>query len=63
MDQGKKWWESKTLWFNAISGAVGVVTAFSNSALASDPRVQAGAALFVTIGNGVLRFLTEKPIQ
>ncbi len=59
---GKKWYQSKTLWFNALSGAITVVGTFANSALASDPKVQAGAALFITIGNAILRFMTDKPI-
>ena len=61
-ESGKKWYQSRTMWFNIISGAIGVASAFQNSVLASDPKIQAGFALFVTIGNAVLRTITSEPI-
>lgn len=60
---GKKWWQSKTVWFNALTSVVTVAGALANSPLAADPKVQAGVVLFITIGNAVLRFLTNQPIQ
>ena len=58
----KPWFKSRTIWFNAISGIVGVVASLTNSPLASDPKIQAGAALFLTIGNAFLRFISDQPI-
>ena len=59
----KKWWTSKTLWFNAITGLLTVAGALQSSALAADPKVQAGCVLFITLGNAILRFMTDKPVQ
>lgn len=60
---GKHWYQSKTIWFNAITGAVALATTVEKSPFASDPKVQAGFALFVAIGNSVLRFLTDQPLN
>lgn len=60
---GKGLLTSKTFWFNVLSGAVGVATTLGQSAVASNPKVQAGFAAFVGIGNIILRFLTDQPIE
>lgn len=62
LNMGKSKWKSKTLWFNVITGAVTVAGVLANSALAADPKIQAAVALFITIGNGVLRFMTNEPL-
>lgn len=58
----KRWWQSRMVWFNVLSGIVGVATTMSESPLASDPKVKAGFTAFVGIGNIVLRLITDKPI-
>ena len=63
MNDDKKWYKSKTVWFNIVSGGIAIATALQNSALASDPKVQAGVALFITLGNVALRFVTEEAIK
>lgn len=59
---GKQWWKSKTIWFNLLTGALTAAVALKDSALASDPKVQAGVALFITVGNVFLRIITDQPI-
>jgi hypothetical protein len=58
----KRWWESRTVWFNVLSGLVGVITTLGESPLAADPKVKAGFTAFVGVGNIVLRLITDKPI-
>ena len=58
----KKWYQSKTVWFNIISGVVAVSTTLANSTFAQDPKVQAIAAAIITLGNLALRFTTDQPI-
>jgi hypothetical protein len=59
----KEWWTSLTLWFNLVSLVVAVAGAFTDPALASDPRVVSAAAAVVTVGNAVIRILrTSAPI-
>lgn len=60
--EGKKWYKSKTVWFNIITSVLTVVASLQNSPLVSDPQIQAGVILFITIGNAVLRFITDEPI-
>jgi len=60
---GKKWYQSKTVWFNLLTGLVGIATTLSESPFASDPKVKAGFLTFVAIGNLVLRNITSQPIQ
>ena len=63
MEDTKKWWSSKTLWFNAITGGLTIAGALQSSALASDPKVQAAVALFITVGNAILRVITTQPVS
>lgn len=53
---------SKTFWFNIISGGIGIAGIIMNSPLASDPKVQLGGTLFVSIGNLILRAITNQPV-
>lgn len=61
--EGKEWYKSKTIWFNAITGLITIATALQSSALAADPKVQAGVALFITIGNAILRLRTDTAVE
>jgi len=64
----KVWWKSKTVWFNALTGALTLAGIFLQyvDAIGVDP-VSAGRAglllsLFVAIGNFALRFWTTKAV-
>jgi len=61
--ESKKIWQSKTFWFNLVSGLVGVVGVLQGNELINDPKVQAAFASVVSVGNIVLRLLTDKPIE
>lgn len=63
MLEGKNKWKSKTLWFNAIGSIVGVAASLHDSGIMKDPQIQSSFVLFITVGNGILRFLTTKPIE
>lgn len=58
---GKKWYTSKTLWFNFVTGLVGAAGVLAADGSIS-PAVQAGFATFVTVGNMILRLLTTQPV-
>lgn len=57
----KKWYQSKTVWFNVIVTAIALATELSNAQLpVSLLKVY---ATVITLGNIILRvFFTEKPI-
>lgn len=53
----KKWWTSKTLWFNVVSAvAVFVQTQYG---FVISPEIQ---GLIITGINAILRFVTKDPI-
>jgi len=57
----KKWWTSKTVWFNVISTIV-TASAWAMGEL-PDGSTAVAVVIFVnTIGNMILRLLTNKPI-
>ena len=60
--EGKSPLFSKTLWFNLLTGAVGVGATLIDSPITSEPKVKAAFVTFVAIGNAILRFLTTQPI-
>ena len=62
MEHKKEWYESRTMWFNLITGAVGMA---SNMIMEGglSPKMAAGLATFVMVGNLVLRALTSSPIK
>ena len=62
IEDSKKWYHSKTLWFNVLTGVVGVSTILITEGRLSK-EVASGLATFVTIGNIILRILTTKPIN
>lgn len=55
----KKWFASKTLWFNIITGIVAVTGAITPLSIISAP-VMLGISV---VGNAILRLLTTKPIE
>ena len=54
----KKWYKSKTVWFNIVSGAV--MVASEAARLGIDPKV---AGIVVVVGNIVLRLMTREGIK
>jgi len=63
IQSGKYWYESKTIWLNAISFAIIVVTsATQQDWLKANPNLVATAAGVLTFLNLVLRFVTTMPI-
>lgn len=65
----KRWFESKTVWFNIITGlvslAVVLMEALDKLALTEFQATLAAIILtaFINIGNLVLRMITTKAIQ
>jgi len=57
MNEGKKWYHSKTIWFNAI---VAATVAFTSAI--GHPLSEELIASIVTIGNIILRLITAEPI-
>ncbi len=58
----KKWYESKTFWFNVLAFVVAVAMAFGYTGeLPSDWQVLVPAV--VAIINIILRFITHQPIE
>lgn len=57
----KKWFASKTIWFNIATAAFGVLALVGNSGLFG-PTVVKLILLVVAVGNFVLRFVTNKGI-
>ena len=65
----KRWYKSKTIWFNTLTGAtsvVGVIIPYV-SGVGMDPTTTSftlmGLSSFQTLGNLYLRKLTEKGIH
>jgi len=54
---GKVWYKSKTIWFNAVLGAV---IAFTQAI--GHPMGEEVIAAIVTIGNILLRVVTSAPV-
>ena len=62
MMENKSWFHSKTIWFNIVSGIVTVAASFQSESGMS-PQTASILASVVTVGNVILRFITEKPIK
>lgn len=60
--QVKKWWMSKTLWFNIITALVGVIGQITNLFHFSAQTNSIFAGI-LTVGNFILRFLTSQPVE
>lgn len=56
----KKWYQSKTFWFNAITIAVGVIGELSQLfPVSQHPKLYVSV---MGVGNIILRYLTKEPI-
>ncbi len=56
---GKKWWKSRSLWFNIGSAVVGAIVA---QVTPNNGFPEAVVLAVNVVGNAVLRFLTSQPI-
>lgn len=63
MNDEKKWYHSRTVWFNLLLGSVKIATELQGSGMFSDSRADTIFALIVGIGNVILRLDTSKPIK
>ena len=65
----KHWWQSKTLWFNAITLIVSVAGAamqFTDQLGLTDPQATLAALVLTLVnvfGNSILRMITSKGIM
>lgn len=58
----KPWYASRTLWFNIVSLVVAVAGVLLDPQLALSPAVMTTLTVVITVGNMVLRALTNQPI-
>ena len=64
MNELKPWWQSKTLWFNAIVAGLASLEASANLVQAFVPGNVYGWGLMVlTIGNAILRIVTTQGVS
>lgn len=56
----KRWWQSKTVWFNAIGLLVAAAAEFTNAFPSGQVAKIAGFVL--TVGNIILRLISSAPI-
>src|SRR3990167_1713820 len=61
MEQDKKWWKSKTIIFNLVSGLVAIGASMQGHDL--PPNVEKMFASLVMIGNVILRFVTNTSVE
>lgn len=63
MSETKPFWRSKTLWFNAIVGALAALEANAHLVQAFVPGNSfAWGMLLLTVGNAVLRIVTTQVV-
>ena len=60
---GKKFWKSKTFWFNVLALVVAVATAFGFGEFEPDPRISQIATFVVLVINLILRLVTKEPVR
>ena len=61
--ENKKWWESKTVWFNLLSGILAILATVKGASLGLPDW---GIALIdsgVAVGNIWLRFVSSVPLE
>lgn len=63
MNDKKRWWQSKTFWFNAVTILTAVVAYYGwapNEAMAG--QIKDALFAFSPVVNLILRFVTKKPL-
>jgi hypothetical protein len=59
----KKWWQSKTIWINAITAATATITVLAGQQIVTDhPAIAAGLVAVLGGLNVALRLVTLLPI-
>jgi negative regulator of sigma E activity len=58
-NQGKQWYQSMTIWANALLAVLAVVQPQVQGFISAHPEV---SAIVVTISNLLLRLRTDKPV-
>lgn len=58
----KKWYQSKTIWFNLLTGLVAVAGVFGFAAFQPDQTTMEIIGVIVTAVNIALRFVTKEPV-
>ena len=59
----KVWWQSKTIWINAITAATATLTALAGQQIVADhPAIAAGIVAVIGGLNIALRIITVLPI-
>lgn len=53
----KKWWKSKTVWFNVVTGIIVIADQLSGKAIPVEV-----SAVIVSVGNVILRLITNKAV-
>lgn len=61
MNNSKKWYMSKTLWWNAVAFGIAVIAAFGYEGTLPDDWVPFVVPVVAVI-NGLLRIITEKKL-
>jgi hypothetical protein len=59
MEHTKRWWESKTIWVNAILLTIAILGVFLDFKVL-DPEVVAIASAILNV---ILRFVTTEPVK
>jgi hypothetical protein len=63
----KRWWQSKTVWFNVATGLIGIGT--EAAALVDavpegwQETARLGLVALVAVGNVILRLVTSEPVR
>lgn len=60
--QAKKWYLSKTIWFNILSGIVGILTALTNPNVGLSSQFLGILAIAIAVANILLRAITTQPV-
>lgn len=61
--KSKSWWQSKTIWINAITAATATLTVLGGQQIVSDhPAIAAGLVATLGLLNVALRIITVLPI-
>lgn len=62
--QGKPWLTSKTIWVNAITAGIAVITTLQGQQLvAENPQLAAALVVAISVANIALRVVTFLPLE
>jgi hypothetical protein len=63
-DKAKRWWQSKTIWVNAITAATATLTVLGGQQIVADhPAIAAGIVAVIGGLNIALRLITCLPVE